>query len=404
MAEAMAVSLRVFRNISDVSGITNRNGTRLSGIRYGGGRNRDGRVCEEFYKKELAKNKELGIDHLYFIDGWQKGASSNSVKVGGVWENQWAREDYWDCNKERFPNGLGGLVKEAKEAGFKVGMWYNPDKTGDYGNWRKDVDLVIARAKELGITNVKFDGVVFSTKEGEANLLRIMREVVERTNGDVSIEIDISAGIRTGYYSAMSYGFLFLENRYTDWLRYYPYTTLRNLWQLSKYVDPRRLRIEFLNGERNAHLYPDDPLAPAHYKADYLFATAMFANPMAWFESTGLSDEFAGSLRGIIGVYKRHRAAIHSCVIYPIGEEPDGFSWSGFQAHNKVDSSGFIVVFRDNSPVAKSSFKLNMPVGDYRFEVLAGESGEQSHDASERSFTVDIGKLRRFAFFRYMPS
>lgn len=367
-----------------------------------GDRNRDGRVCEEFYRKEFAKNKELGIDHLYFIDGWQKGASSNSVKPGGVWENQWASEDYWDCNKERFPNGLTGLVADAKAAGFKVGMWYNPDKTDDYANWRKDLELVLRRAKELGISNVKFDGVVFTSKKGEENLLGLMREVVERSNGEVAVEIDISAGVRTGYYSAMSYGFLFLENRYTDWRRYYPYTTLRNLWQLSKYVDPRRLRIEFLNGERNSHLYPDDPLAPAHYEADYLFATAMFANPMAWFESTGLSDEFAGSLRGIIGVYKRHRSAIHSCVIYPIGEEPDGFSWSGFQAHNEGDSSGFVVVFRDNSPCGRGEFRLNGVSGDCVFELLHGECEDYAYDSASNSFCVKIETVRNFAFFRYM--
>jgi len=32
-------------------------------------------------------------------------------------------------------------------------------------------------------------------------------------------------------------------------------------------VDPLRLRMEFLNNARNADLYGDDPLAPAHYSS-----------------------------------------------------------------------------------------------------------------------------------------
>lgn len=54
--------------------------------------------------------------------------------------------------------------------------------------------------------------------------------------------VDETAGRRGGYHYLNEYGNLFLENRYTDWTNYYPYTTLRNLWMLSKYVPAEKFQ------------------------------------------------------------------------------------------------------------------------------------------------------------------
>lgn len=53
-----------------------------------GDRNRDGKMCEEYMLKSVDLLEELGMDFLYFIDGWQKGASANSVIADGKWSNQ----------------------------------------------------------------------------------------------------------------------------------------------------------------------------------------------------------------------------------------------------------------------------------------------------------------------------
>lgn len=351
-----------------------------------GDRNRDGRMRESFLLAEMKRNAEIGIDHLYFIDGWQKGPSSNSVNAskGGLWDNQWSRPDYWTPNPERFPNGFDSLVSLAHSKGFKTGMWYNPDRTNDYANWRKDTDVLLALHRKYGIDYFKYDGISFSTKTGETNIRNAMHRMVQESNGKVSIELDITGGNRPGYFSAMQYGFLFLENRYTDLRRYYPHLTLRNLWQLSHYVDPRRLRMEFLNNERNADKYPNDPLAPAHYEADYLFAVTMFAKPMAWFETTGLSETYARKLKQIITVYKKHWHQIHEGAILPIGDEPRGFSWTGFQSQKTGSSEGYVVVFRELNE--NPSVSLVLPLlepGNYRFEHLSGNG---------KSFEATVGK------------
>lgn len=45
--------------------------------------------------------------------------------------------------------------------------------------------------------------------------------------------MDLTNGRRVGYHWFTEYGNIFMENRYTDWGNYYPYKTLRNIWQLS---------------------------------------------------------------------------------------------------------------------------------------------------------------------------
>ncbi len=370
-----------------------------------GDRNRDGRMKESFLLAEMKRNVEIGIDHLYFIDGWQKGPSSNSVNrdKGGMWDNQWSRPDYWTPNPERFPNGFDSLIRIARKLGFKTGMWYNPDRTHDYANWMKDTDVLLNLHRKYGIDYFKYDGINFSTKTGEANIHKAMHRMVQETGGKVSIELDISGGNRPGYFSGMQYGFLFLENRYTDLRRYYPHLTLRNLWQLSHYVDPRRLRMEFLNNERSKDKYPNDPLAPANYSADYLFAVTMFAKPMAWFETTGLSETYAQKLKQIITIYKKHWHAIHKGIILPIGNEPRGFSWTGFQSQQPNVRDGYLVVFRELNE--NSSQVMALPLlepGKYRFEHLSGNGKTfEATVGKDKTARLSLPDKLNYAFYQY---
>jgi alpha-galactosidase len=366
-----------------------------------GDRNRDGKMCEEFLLAEMKRNADLGIDHIYFIDGWQSGPSSNSVVPGGLWENQWSRPDYWTPHPKRFPRGLTPIIELARELGMKVGMWYNPDKTNDYANWQRDTDLLLEMHHKYGILYFKFDGVEFNSKTGEENLLKAMHRLVTESQGRASVEIDITAGKRTGYFAAIPYGVLFLENRYTDFRRYYPHCTLRNLWQLAHFVDPRRLRIEFLNNERNQEKYPDDPLAPVRYSADYLFATAMFANPMAWLETAGLSDGYKRALKPLISLYKQHRERIHKGIIIPIGEEPSGMSWTSFQSHLEDEQAGYLIVFRELTRNDDCCLRLAfLESGTYQFQLLAG-SGSSFVYHVKHDGEIELGLPEQLSYGLY---
>jgi len=171
--------------------------------------------------------------------------------------------------------------------------------------------------------------------------------VLSETENQAVFNLDATAGRRGGYHLFTEYGNIFLENRYTDWQNYYPYWTLRNLWQLAKYVPPEKLQIEFLNKWRNADKYGDDPFAPSSYTFEYLFAITMAAQPLAWFEGTGLPKE-ALELKTLINKYKKVQHDFHQGTILPIGEEPSGKSWTGFQSIHK--NRGYFIVFRENTP------------------------------------------------------
>ena len=68
--------------------------------------------------------------------------------------------------------------------------------------------------------------------------------------------------------------------------------------------------MEFLNNVRNAEVYGDDPLAPGRYAPEYLFATVMFASPLAWFEVSNLPADYARRVAPLIEAWKRHRDRI----------------------------------------------------------------------------------------------
>jgi alpha-galactosidase len=75
--------------------------------------------------------------------------------------------------------------------------------------------------------------------------------MLEGSDGNMVFDLDVTAEIRPGYFGLPDIGPLFVENRYTDFHRYWPHKTLRNLWELSLVVDPVRLRMELLNNTRN---------------------------------------------------------------------------------------------------------------------------------------------------------
>lgn len=336
-----------------------------------GDRNLDRVVSEEFMLKELEDMREAGGDFLYLSDGWHKGASYSGMTMER-YINQWNKPGFWEVDRDKFPDDLHPLLIKAESYGMMKGMWYCPDQTDDYANYEKDIDLLLRMHREYGINKVKFDAITFRTKLAEKRIKGIMKAYVDGTNGDAFVEIDITAGIRPDYFDCMQYGFLFLENRYTDWRKWYPHCTLRNLWQLSRFVDPRRLRIEILNNERNKDQYPDDPLAPCNFTPEWLYVSTIFANPLLWFEISNLSDEYKKSLKEIIKLCRPIRKEIAQSNVYPIGDEPDGFSISGFMSVDEF-GGGYALVLRAAGSVGESTFPVPIETGNYEFVLILGE-------------------------------
>ncbi|MEO7765768.1 MAG: alpha-galactosidase, partial [Ferruginibacter sp.] len=293
------------------------------------------------------------------------------------------------------------VMLAAKKYGIKVSLWFNPSTDSSFMNWEKDADVLIAQYKKYGISMWKIDGVQAADKKAEINFRLFLDKVMNATNQEAVFNLDVTAGKRFGYHYMNTYGNLFLENRYTDWGNYYPHYTLRNLWQLSAYMPVQRLQIEFLNKWRNRGKYAaDDSLAPSHYSFDYLFAISMVAQPLAWFEVSGLPAEAFATAK-LVAEYKAVRTALHKGQIFPIGSEPGGFSWTGFQSIQ--EKKGYFLVFRESNPQPQQTMSTSLPTGKkVKLKLIAGQGKNFETTTGEKgAISFALLAQRSFALYEY---
>lgn len=310
-----------------------------------GDRGEDKRIGEAFALAELEAGARLGVTHFQLDYGWQQGKYHGIPLSADAIRNMWDYPGYWDENQQRFPRGFGPVADRSRATGIELCLWFNPAGEGGYSHWRDDAEVLLRNWRNYGIRTFKIDGVTIADKRGEVNFYRFLDAVSEGTGGEASFNLDVTAGRRFGYHGSTRYGNLFLENRYTDFGSYYPHWTLRNLWQLSRWVQPQFLQVEFLNKWRNADRYDAaDPLSPANVPFDYCFAVTMAGQPLAWFEASGLPEE-AFSIAPLVRAYKARQADLHAGTILPIGAEPDGRSWTGFQSMQ--EGRGYLLVYRE---------------------------------------------------------
>ncbi len=366
-----------------------------------GDRGQDGRVSTEFLSHEILAGAKLGVDVIQIDDGWQKGQTANSVQKGGVWEGFYkADPDFWSPHPERFPGGLAPLVQAAREKGMRFGLWFAPDSSNDFANWKSDADTILRFYKDLGICYFKIDGVKLRTKTGERNLEAFFNEVLTTSEGRVVFDTDVTAETRQGYFGLMGTGPLFVENRYTDWHRYWPHSTLRNVWKLAHYIPPARLRMEFLNSARNADKYEGDPLAPAAYRADYIFATVMFTSPLGWFEVQNLQSDYVKAAAPLITVWKKHRNRMAAGTVLPIGETPDGTAWTGFFSIGPDQRMVYVLLFRELND--RSGYSEILPVLNtsekWQVEKLSGDGSVTVLPRGR--LVVTIPESQRYVFAR----
>lgn len=365
-----------------------------------GDRSQDSKVNEKFSLIEVERAAALGITHFQIDDGWQVGKSPNSAVAKGSFKNIWDNPDYWKPDPVKYPQGLHPIVKRGKELGVEICLWFNPSIQKDYADWEKDARAMISLYNEYGIRTFKIDGLAIPTKQSEINLRKLFDKVLTETNNNVVFNLDATAGRRGGYYMFNEYGNVFLENRYTDWQNYYPYWTLRNLWMLSKYVPAEKLQIEFLNKWRNADKYDNDIFAPGNYSFSYLFATTMAGQPLAWFEGSGLPEE-ALSIGKLINAYKEVQHDFHQGVVLPIGEEPSGKSWTGFQSIH--GDKGYFIFYRENNPKPKHAVKTWLEEGTEVkcVSVLGNGADFFGTVGSNGTLEVEISSINDFAMYRY---
>ena len=341
--------------------------------------NKDSRINEEFLMKEVDSGADIGVEVVQIDDGWQKGRSVNSAQSGGkgVWNGYWAADpEFWTPDPVRFPRGLAPLAEAAKSKGMSIGLWFGPDSSDDSANWERDADCLLGFWRGYGMKHFKIDSVKLHTPEAFERNRRFFSKMLCESDGVMCFDLDCTAEVRPGFLGGMPVGPLFAENRYAhrkgDRRVYYPHQTLRALWSLAHVIDPVRLRMEFLNPAKKTEGYGDDPLRPAAWTADALFAIAMLSSPLAWMELSDVPEPVRAAWRPLIAKWKSERDSLQAAVAVPVGAKPDGVSWTGFVSVG--EGGGYALVFRELNakPEWKTALDGYFDDAELSSEVLAG--------------------------------
>lgn len=350
------------------------------------------RLTEDFCYQQIDACARLGISHFQLDWGWQE--TSDYTDKDGTPVKKWTPK------RSLFPNGFEKVVAKGKEAGVEVCLYFVPNTQYDNEEWVKDADALIYLYKKYGVRIFKIDGQMMQSKAAEVRTRKMYEKVMRETDYAVIFNYDITAGQRGGYFYLNDYGNMFIENRYTDFTSYYPYKTLRNVWMLSRYVPAERIMVEFLNKWRNQDKYGKDLFAPSGYSMDYLFAITLAGQPLAFMDVADLPEN-AFESPDIIKKYRSIQPGFHKGIILPIGDEPSGKSWTGFQSID--DNEGFLLIFRESN--TNNTAEINTWLTkDSRVElspVLGDGKKNRQTVKSNGNISVQLAKENSFVLYKY---
>lgn len=359
---------------------------------WGDGRGRNS--SESFCYKEIDAAAEMGLDVVQVDDGWQIGNSDDAkiMNEDGSWSGYRAFDgDFWELDREKFPNGLEPLVQYAAEKGVTLGLWFAPDSRNGCALADRDA-AVLKKAYDWGFRYFKLDMIYLPDRKSRDRFVEFLKEV-SSFGPDISLQLDVT-GIkpRLGFTDGCGFGKIFVENRYAWRADYFPTDVLRTLWELSRYFPADRFQFELPNVRLFADRYdPEDPLAAPRYSPAWRFASVMVSCPLFWMEAQYLDKEDADSFATMVELWKEHRDRLSAADVRPAGGLPDGFSLTGFIAEG--EGYGYLIALREAGE--ESVFDAGLSEGT-KLRVLASSDG-----VTANGNTVTLPEKYAWAFCAY---
>ncbi|MBN2851649.1 MAG: alpha-galactosidase [Clostridia bacterium] len=300
-------------------------------------------INEPFVVEEIKAVSRLGAEYYQLDDGWNEGFGLIHVGYSKKMDKQ-----FWDIKKDIFPNGFHQIKQVAKEHNIELALWLGLDCNCMYRNYLEQADIIYDMYRTYGIKVFKIDIMKLRSYESEENIEKLFRLLREKSNGEIIFNLDVTADKRSGYFMFNEYGIIFLENRYDIADNYKPYLTLKNQWDLANYIPLQNLQIEFLNVKEN------------DYDHEYMLGITLFANPLCWFEPSGLSDEIMNVYQHVLSIYKGERNAIQRGAVMAIGDRPDNKSYTGFISYNGDERYCYLLLFRENNEEGKYTYTVDL--------------------------------------------
>jgi len=291
---------------------------------------------QENVLNEIKTQSGLGIDVQQIDDGWQdknwRPVISKSLNASANSSDQTKYDVY--------PNGWNTVKHYASQEGTTLGLW---------AAWQIPEKDLIWNYNHGGFRYFKLDGSYIDTKEKLDDFMNKVRSFILYTRHEARVNLDVTENSpRFGYFYGREYGNIFLENREPHsgsyaFITYRPHLVLRDAWQIAKYTNLNKFQIpiqridEVNRQESEAYLYNNL----------YSVAIALMGSPI-FFEETHLySENERERIRNVLEIYKRYRNEIYKGYVFPIGNEPDNASWTGFQDMIPHGGTGYLMLFRE---------------------------------------------------------
>ena len=348
-------------------------------------------INEQFLLDEMKAAGTVGADFYQIDDEWQTGKSLANLQIF----NKRVREDFWTVSSERLNGSFDNVIAAARTAGVKPALWFAPSMNCEYEDWQEQGEVLLDFCRRYGFTNIKIDGVLIRTKKAEDNLRLLLEYVREKTDGKVYFNLDTTNGQRPGYWCFLEYCNIFLENRYChvfydSEVNYHPEKTLRNLWELSKYLAPADLQVEIPCADDIQHDTYKEALdkLPDVYSLEYWAAIALFANPLIWTAPSKITESSKKILRKMSDLHRKYRDQLVQCEIYPIGSRPDGSAVTGFLAWDRKKEKSFLLIFRERHS-KEDKVTVTLPYSSaVNWQKISGEGTVQGLACGE--ITVEL--------------
>jgi hypothetical protein len=106
-------------------------------------------------------------------------------------------------------------------------------------------------------------------------------------------------------------------------------------------------------------------------------------------------------MKTAIAHYKQHQAAIYSGHIFPIGEMPDGATWTGFQSHSPKTGGGYLIAYREDNPNESYRFYPKFLTQPTRFENVTDDAPAITCEQPAEGIEVTLPGERTFRLYRY---
>ncbi len=333
--------------------------------------------------KEIVNASTLGIDIVRIDDGWQNGKTFTT--------------NNWYPNKDMgYADDWRNLKELADAHNVGLGLWANIRMISK--------DELFKIQKDLEPKTWKFDFDVIHNWETFDQKMRLARNLVESSGFKTQIawcpEYNDS---RYGWYSkARSVGPMFfqnIQNNLPEHLIYVPYVSLRHHWNFSKYYNLNKLQCNIQNPALTNKNLSDAQF----HDIGYATAISLAGAPVYFMLTQLLTDSQMAKTKELLEVYNAEKREMFSTFVFPLGNEPDNKSWTGFQLHNPEKNSGYFLIFRELHS-SESSKELNVYfLDEKKYQITDLISGNQTSPSQGKGdiMEIEIPEVASFRFLRY---